>query len=207
MSGRKGTASVYIVGGAGTGKSTFTDQLLRQLGHEMGPLIDIHSTPNSRGSLVTLRGHAMFFGATGAGLYLGLMREHFPGTDGLDRVSSIAGKEWLDEEGADAFNYIVGEGATLSTRPFLNSLASATDLLLVHLVCDEDVKQARLLNRGTNQPESFVRATATRSANLVRDMRTAGVPILGMETSSEDDWEVGLDICVSHLRKSFSLDR
>ena len=80
------TRSVYVVGGAGAGTSTFTSRLLGE--YTFGPLADLHTAQNSRGSNITLRGHMVEDDLL---LYLGVMREAFPGTDGLDRVSNIAG--------------------------------------------------------------------------------------------------------------------
>ena len=52
------TPSVYVIGGAGTGKSTFMSQMLDQLSVlPLEELRDLHRTPNARGTIVTLRGH------------------------------------------------------------------------------------------------------------------------------------------------------
>lgn len=185
-------ASVYIVGGAGTGKSTFMAQLLEQIGDPLGPLEDLHSTPNARGTVVTLRGHHM----GPDGLYLGCMRESFPGTDGLDRASSLPGEQWILEGKHKRLSYIVGEGATLATRRFLGALAEHTDFLLVHLTAEDWVKELRFAQRGSNQKPEFVQATATRSRNLVRDLNP-----LHMEVDSADpeSWEDALRFCELHL--------
>ena len=97
---------------------------------------------------------------------------------------------------------MLGEGATLATERFLNALHRRTRLLLVHLVCDPGVKAERLAGRGSDQAETFVQGTATRSANSAARMRAAGAEVLGIETSSELDWEIGLDICRAHLLRS-----
>lgn len=189
------TRSLYIVGGAGVGKSTFTSQLLNLIGDpEHGPseLVDLYSKRNAK-ALVTLRGHWL---NGGDGIYLGKLREHHPGTDGLDRASHAPGVEWLRTQPLPEF--ILGEGATLATTAFLEALRDVTNLLLVHLVCDPEVKRERLLERGTTQSENFIKGTVTRSANRVAELRDS-VAVLGIETSSSDDWEVGLDICRSHI--------
>jgi hypothetical protein len=188
--------SVYIVGGAGVGKSTFTSQLLELAGaNPLAPQEDLCQMPNARGTIITLRGHR----TQGAGMYLGKMRDSFPGTDGLDRASSITGEKWLDGWGHLDWAYVLGEGATLATERFLNALHRRTRLLLVHLVCDPGVKAERLAGRGSDQAETFIQGTATRSANSAARMRAAGAEVLGIETSSEMDWEIGLDICQAHL--------
>jgi hypothetical protein len=187
------TRSVYIIGGAGTGKSTFTRDLLGRLGCQMGPLTDLYSKPNSRGTVITLRGHQL--GENG--IYLGCMREPFPGTDGLDRVSYIPGEEWLVE--ADLPEFLIAEGATLAVRRFLYSLDVMTDLLILHLKTDELVKNFRLEERGAGQDEKFITATATRSENLANEMRQAGVYTVDVDTGEMYDWGIALDMAVSHV--------
>ena len=183
------TRSVYVIGGAGTGKSTFTQALLDRAGADLGPLLDLHQTPNSRGTLVTLRGHAV----GDRGLYLGLMRDEFPGTDGLDRVSGLPGEEWLATEAREEVGWILGEGATLSTRRFLYALAEHTDLLLIHLWVEDFVRELWIAQRGSEQDEKFVTATATRAANLVPDLRDKAARILEAESSSEGHRNNALD--------------
>ena len=194
------TKAVYVIGGAGTGKSTFTAELLSRIGHpEAGPggLLDLYSKPNSRGTVITLRGHQITDTRGREGLYLGCMRDEFPGTDGLDRVSYIPGEEWLTV--ADLPPFIVGEGATLSVRRFLFALDVFTDLLVVHLTTDELVKDIRLFQRGAGQDEKFIKATATRAENLARDLQKQGVSVAEAETSEAYDWVIALDTAVAHL--------
>lgn len=186
------TRSVYIIGGAGTGKSTFTGELLRRVGEPLGPLEDLYTKPNSRGTQITLRGHRV----GREGLYLGCMRDSFPGTDGLDRVSYIPGEEWLEGSLPD---FIIGEGATLAVRRFIRALHMNTELLLVHLTCEDWVKELRLAERGSEQADSFVLGTATRAANLARDMQAEGVQVVTAETSEMYDWGIALDMASSHL--------
>lgn len=194
------TQSVYIIGGAGAGKSTFTGQLLNRMGLALSPQLDLHSKPNSRGTVITLRGHlASNAPRFGPGLYLGCMRDSFPGTDGLDRVSYIPGEEWLERGAHEGFDFIIGEGATLAVRRFIRALHMNTELLLLHLVCDEMVKDLRLTGRGSAQADSFVTGTTTRATNLAADMAKEGVDVRGVETSDPDDWEQALAIAVNHL--------
>lgn len=187
------TKSVYIIGSAGAGKSTFTQHLLDNLGAQLGPLIDLHSLRNAK-ALVTLRGHR-FVSSAGEGIYLGCMRDEFPGTDGLDRASSPVGAQWLNE--GDVPPILVAEGATLATRRFLNALNEHTDLLLVHLVVEEFVRELRFLERGSTQDERFVQNTVTRSANLFNDI--PGCWKLQIDTAYPDKWDTALGECLSHL--------
>lgn len=183
------TRSVYIIGGAGTGKSTFMKQLL--LGEPLGPLEDLCSLANKGGNIVTLRGHRVFHN----GMYLGVMRKEFPGSDGLDRASSPTGERWLED--GDLPDLIISEGATLATRRFLNALNLHTNLLLVHLTVDPEIAMMRFKQRGSDQAPSFVTNTVTRSANLVRDIDTLTLTI---DSDDSFEWINAIDICRSHLR-------
>lgn len=198
------TQAVYIIGGAGTGKSTFTAELLDRLGMRLGPLEDLHSKPNARGTVVTLRGHTMS-NRNLLGLYLGVMREKFPGSDGLDRASSLPGEEWLHkhQEGfngsGDLPDVILGEGSTLATRRFLTALNLTTDLLILHLMCDPVVHDLRLFGRGAGQDESFVKSTVTRAYNLAKDMDKELADVRVIQTDDPLSWTAGLLAAESHL--------
>jgi len=186
------TRSVYIIGGAGTGKSTLMGELLE--GHTLGSLEDLHSKPNSRGTVITLRGHQV----DSDGMYLGCMRDSFPGTDGLDRVSYIPGEEWL--ETSILPSWIIAEGATLAARRFIRVLHATTDLLLVHLVADEFVVELRCMERGSKQDEKFVTGTTTRSFNLAHDMSKEGVQVWTVDTASPEECRQAGDIIREHLQ-------
>lgn len=186
--------SLYVVGGAGTGKSTFMARLLESLGAEMGPLTDLHAKPNKK-NVVTLRGHDLSDG----GLYIGCMRDSFPGTDGLDRASSVTAEEWLDLGMHDGLKYIVAEGATLATRRFISALDRHTNLLLVHLHADDFVKELRFAERGSAQADSFVKQTATRSLNLWAEYKAQGVATLDCDTADPNRWAYTLGASLEHL--------
>jgi hypothetical protein len=187
------TRSVYVIGGAGAGKSTFMSELLVRLGAQPGPLEDLHTARNARGNPVTLRGH--FLGPDG--LYIGCIRDSFPGTDGLDRASSLPGKEWLDAGHHKLLGWIVAEGATLATRPFLTALDRVTDLLLIHLWVDDMITDLRFLNRGSAQDDRFVRNTVTRAKNLLRDLDAEARSV---DTADPVAWNLALAACLTHLK-------
>jgi len=129
------------------------------------------------------------------GLYLGCMRDSFPGTDGLDRVSYIPGEEWLANGSLP--DILVGEGATLAVRRFLYALDVTTDLLLIYLTTM--VKDLRIQERGAEQDEKFVAATATRSRNLALEMNKAGVKVWEVDTGYPEEWHQALSIVQDHL--------
>src|SRR5690606_17962741 len=156
----------------------------------LGPLMDIYQKPNSRGTVITLRGHAV----PGGGLYLGCMRDEFPGTDGLDRVSCVPGEEWLRTQPLPDF--IVAEGATLAPRGATRAPHETPDLLLVHPEADPFVKELRCAERGSSQAETFVAGTATRAANLALDMAKENVQVWTVDSADTEEWNQALEICV-----------
>lgn len=180
--------SIYVVGGAATGKSTFVSALLQ--GRAFGPLIDLHMKPDSRGNRIVLRGHELDDG----GLYIGHMRPEFPGTDGLNRASAITGQEWLENGGAKAYRYIVAEGITLSNRRFVTALHRHTDFMLVHLWCESFVKDLRCLERGSAQSPGFMKSSATRARNLWTELTADGVQTLSVDTADPALWDYALDV-------------
>lgn len=188
--------SVYVIGGAGTGKSTFTQAVLTELGAGLLPLEDLLTLPNKKND-VTLRAHRL----TDGGMYLGVMRDSFPGTDGLDRASSPVGEAWL-RAGEGLPRYLLGEGATLATTRFLTALQECSNLLLVHLECDPVEVERRFGERGSNQNPNFVKTTVTRSRNRAAEIASLGGRVLRVNSEDGWSWEVALDLAVDHLRRS-----
>lgn len=190
------TRSVYVIGAAGTGKSTFTAALLKRLGAKLGPLADIDGKPNAAGNIVTLRGHFMS-NRDFHGVYLGVMRDEFPGSDGLDRASSPTGEQWLHF--GDVPEVILAEGATLATRRFMSALHETTELLVLALRCDPVVHDLRLLARGAGQVTSFVRSTVTKTENLASDLVKLGATVRWVEADDPGDWEAALLQAERHI--------
>lgn len=192
------TQSLYVIGGAGAGKSTFMSDLFDVMGLEHMELEDFHVKPNKKND-VTLRGHRVVSQNNRRGLYIGLLRASFPGTDGLDRATSPTGEEWLQIGGAKKFDFVLGEGNTLGTRRFLSALHEHTDLLLIHLWAEEFIKELRFRERQSSQSSSFVTSTATRSDNLLRDMTKIGVRSLSIDSSDSESWDETLQTSRNHL--------
>lgn len=189
------TQAAFIIGGAGTGKSTFMAQLLRELGRDAGPLEDLHSKPNVK-NLVTLRGHMI----GEDGLYLGYLREgNHPGTDGLDRASGPVACEWLEQEKHAGLQFIVAEGFTLASKTFLPVLAAHTNLLVVHLWADDFVRELRFMQRGTTQKDQFVKTTATAARNTMEFMADHGTPTISIDTADPRAWAAGREHVLNHL--------
>lgn len=189
------TPSVYIVGGSSVGKSTLSAAVLDALkdrGYTHDPTqVELHKKPKTNGAIVTLRGELLYpSDESGAGVYLGNSRDKFPGTDGLDLVSSPVASEWAEVRGDDGYRFIFSEGAVLTTDRFLGSLARNTDLLLVHLVCDPMETELRMWERsstgyGKFNPDYAV-GTATKARNRVKKVRDLST-VLEIDTSSDSD--------------------
>jgi hypothetical protein len=129
-----GTRSLYLVGGPGAGKSTLMARLLAHW--QVGP--------NVRVTEKELFGHRLADGGDREGLYLGVLREQFPGTDGLSLSVNRVAVPWAaDPQQTGRYDLILAEGGRLANRPFLSALSSTTKLLLVHLAVDFDVARAR----------------------------------------------------------------
>lgn len=191
--------AVYIVGGAGSGKSTFMKELLQYLGYGLGPLADLHERRNAK-ALVALRGHQLHppIGST-PGIYLGKMRDSHPGTDGLDRASHQVGIEWLERGMHEQYRFVLAEGFVLATKGFLAALDEHTDLLLVSLWVGPEERERRFKERGTNQSENFVKSTATAAFNRTREQEERAGRVLRVDTSDEDAWDIAQDISIRHL--------
>lgn len=191
------TRSVYVIGGAGTGKSTFMAQLMDEFILDTRALSDIYESQNAQGSRLVLRGHDCISKDVQRGVYLGCLRDQFPGTDGLDRASSKAATEWL--RGAELSGFIIAEGATLTTTPFLLALDDRTDLLLVHLWAEPFVRELRYQERGSNQDASWILNSITRAANMAKKFENRQAQLLTVDSADPAAWSLALAACLTHL--------
>ena len=178
------TRSLYIIGGAGTGKSTFLQEVLFNIGAELGEYQILHEVgyPRRGGATVAqirLRGQP-FEG----GVYLGQMREEFPGTDALDNACVPVAREWLKE--GELPELIVGEGMLLSTIGFLTDLAEATDLMVVHLTLPEEKRQELVAQRGHAFDPSWSAMTVTRARNSARGVAATRATLIETQYVGED---------------------
>jgi ribose 1,5-bisphosphokinase PhnN len=193
------TQSVYVIGGAGSGKSTFTRHLLDRTGAATGPCEVFHRRRKTDGVMDPISGHWLYpyDDTCPTGLYIGRLRESFPGTDGLSRSCTPVGVEWL--ETAELPDYILAEGATLATEGFLSALAARTELMVVHLMADPDEVRRRMLKRGSNQKESFIKSTVTRSANTSDRMFRSGAVVLDIDSGQIDAWNWAAEEAISWM--------
>ena len=155
------TRAVYVIGGAGTGKSTFMAELLCRLGVRLEPLSVLWEgqIQKKAGPVnVRLRGQTW-----SGGVYLGVLRPEFPGTDGLDNACLPIARDWLDR--AELPPLILGEGMLMGTQSFLPHLAQASDLMVAHLVLPEEERLRRVTARGHEFNPVWSAQTVTRARN------------------------------------------
>lgn len=165
------TRSLYITGGAGAGKSTTMARLLSSLGAELGPHVELHTKPlykpsRDTWSRIALRGHRW-----PGGVYLGRMRDEYPGTDGLDRACGPALREWLVQ--GDLPDLIVAEGNLFSK---IETLRLFPNLLVLHIPVDPEVQAARLAQRVKPQTLAWAAGTRARALKCVANCQEEGIP-------------------------------
>lgn len=163
------TRSVYIIGAAGSGKSTLTEHLIdTQLGWSLGEPETLHRSLVAT-HRVRFRGQRLYdAGEDEIGVYFGVRRAEFPGTDACDKVCGPVAREWLRE--TELPPVLIGEGLRFTTRPFLTALSEVSDLTIVHLVASEEELERRTLGRGSVHSDTFVTSTATRARNIAKFM-------------------------------------
>jgi GTPase SAR1 family protein len=169
------TASLYLLGAPGVGKSTVMKALLSDWDAEERP-------ERIEGQL---RGHVLSRGRYETwmtGLYLGILREEFPGTDGLGMAVMPDALRWvLTRELPDV---ILGEGARLGTTKFLTALSCWTRLTVVLLDAPDDVLDARRRERGSDQDPTWLQGAATRARNAAAGAEAAGVQVVRVDASA-----------------------
>lgn len=181
------------MGSMGSGKSTFTAELLRRLGAELGPLTELEEGTNARGSRIRLRGHH-----AGGLTYLGKMREHHPGQDGLDRATTILVEPWLRSERAP--ERILTEGRLFLNERCMSAFAEHTDLRVVHLWAEEWLLDLRFAERGTNQTWPAVKTTITLADRWSTWALEQGALVDVVDSGEPDEWVTALDLAAAHLR-------
>lgn len=181
------------MGSMGSGKSTFTAELLRRLDAELGPLTELEEGTNARGSRIRLRGHH-----AGGLTYLGKMRESHPGQDGLDRATTILVDPWLRSERAP--EAILTEGRLFLNDRCMSAFAEHTEMLVVHLFAEEWLLDLRFAARGTNQTWPAIKTTVTLAERWSSWHLTRGGDVVQADTGEPDEWEFALETAVSHLR-------
>jgi broad-specificity NMP kinase len=177
------TDSLYLLGAPGVGKSTVMAGVLDELALAVNPdNARIHKRLTGHGLYDTLSGDTR-------GVYLGKMREEFPGTDGLSMAVAPDAREWagrLSRTNEGGMQYVVGEGMRLGNPGFLSALAEHSWLTVILLTASEDALTARRDARGSTQTPSWMRGAATSARNAYAAARTTAPVNRALEFDTTD---------------------
>jgi len=138
---------IYIIGLPGTGKTTLMKRFMKQYDwtpHRPIDLLDSHISGNIR-----------VLGKYEEG-------ETFSGTDRLSMAVSPRAVEFIQSKPDEV---IIGEGDRLNNKTFLS--ACGEDLTIIHLEVDDETRERRYKERGSNQSEKFIQTVRTKVSNVI----------------------------------------
>lgn len=154
-----GSKIVYLVGEPGVGKSTAFNELtapwprVHRPGYKHEPRREWLIDPGQQ------RPRAVEIGARGS-----MHPPGYPGTDALAMNVVVATDEWLRSgRAADETDLIIGEGARLGVRRFLDSALASGWSVSVILASDPEGAAQRRELRGSKQADSWVTGARTRA--------------------------------------------
>ena len=193
--------SVYVIGPAGSGKSTFMSEILDGGGYVLGENRVLHTTYSQRlgkPHRVPLFGHVLMQNGVYVGEYLGVMRDRFPGTDGLMSNCGITATDWVLRGGSPR---ILAEGHKLGTRRFLAALDVCSDLMVVSLDAPDEELKRRLEARPEKTTEDNALRTVARCRNLTKELEGRGYNVLRVNTADVVEWKAARGRCIMWLEK------
>jgi broad-specificity NMP kinase len=176
------TYGIYLLGAPGVGKST----VMRYLMKDWTPMQYMRLTERE------MFGHYLESSEGHLGVYLGRLREQFPGTDALSMSVQPQALKWV--ENMPGLSMVFGEGSRLGNATFLSALADKIDLAVTLLTCDEEVLRERRASRPdggdwktgrktAEQAENWAKGQATRAANAAEALRDMGYNVMEMDTT------------------------
>jgi GTPase SAR1 family protein len=190
------TTAIYIIGGPGVGKSTVMAELMS--GWEPGEYVRLTERE--------FFGHYLEHPVLGRGLYLGRLREQYPGTDALSLSVQPQALKWAESISSD-LTMVFGEGSRLANLAFLSALGRQTQLLVVHLTAGEEIARERRSQRPDDgnwktgqrdtQSEVWVRAQTSRAANLAKALRDRArfLNIVDIDTTDKNPKQIVEELC------------
>nr|DAS64524.1 MAG TPA: P-loop Nucleotide Kinase3 [Caudoviricetes sp.] len=193
--------SVYVIGPAGSGKSSLVQEILDGGGYTLGPNRLLHTYTGLRLGKpvpVTMTGHAMMRDGQPVGEYLGVMRDQFPGTDGLTANCGMVATDWVMRGGSPI---ILAEGSKLGTRRFLAALDVCTDALIVSLDASDEELKRRRDSRPEKTTEDNALRTAVRCRNLTQELEDRGYNVLRVNSKDVVEWKAARGRCIMWLEK------
>lgn len=187
--------AVYVIGGSGTGKSTFVEEALGAEA-EFSPQYQVALGYDSAQRKAPLVGHRVRT-SRGEVTYLGVHRDQYPGLDGVSRLAYLGFNAWA-VAGLD--KAVIAEGRVLLNKRTLSLFNTAADLLVVHLVPAPEVQAAWLEARGYAPEPAKVREATTRAANMARYVEEEeGGDVLRLDTADSDERTAAILAVRSHL--------
>lgn len=167
------TRAVYLLGGPGVGKSTLMAYLLR----------DWKKEPYGRLTDRELFGHELVRGQE-HGMYLGHLRDFYPGTDALSLSVAPQARLWVEFLMPHKLDWVFGEGTRLGNIGFLSVLAEYTDLHVFHLMLDPAKAALRRETRGGKLlTDKFCKMVTSGAASTAAACREAGIWVSNIDAS------------------------
>jgi hypothetical protein len=165
---------VYLVGGPGVGKSALMDALT--LGYDRALLGDQPRREQlyPTGAMDTPGWRTTTPVAVELGARVGRHPIGFPGTDAMSMSTIVSAEQWLlSGDAGEETPLILGEGARLGVRRFVNAVLDAGIRLDLVLVIAESAERRRT-NRGSTQKPEWVKGAFTRATRIHDYVATMG---------------------------------
>ena len=163
--------ALYLIGAPGVGKSSVMDELLSEWTVEEEAV---------RLAPTLLFGHWMARDDE-VGLYVGVRRPKFSGTDAFGMAVMPHAVSWV--ESAELPDLVLAEGAKLGSPKFLVPLSRRAELLVALLTASPEVLADRRAARATNQDSTWLRGAETRAREAARRCRQAGLRVVEVDAS------------------------
>lgn len=160
------TELLYIIGVPAAGKSTLVREVTREAIAEPGTVGGV--------AVVTYRVAGIPIARE-----LGRRRDKFSGTDALSMSVLPKALGALEAMRDSAMHQVFAEGDRLANMRFLTAARNqGWSVVVLHLKVSDATAAFRRAERGSTQNEGWLRGRHTKVANLARDARAAGFPVL-----------------------------